>query len=75
VKFEDSCNGSSLIAGIPTLTIQQCPSLTTVGGGNFQEVQNVWHFNWDTGGLSKGVYKLIATLQDGSQQIVFVSLK
>ena len=47
----------------------------TIGGGDFTFVGNEWHFNWDTTGQSKGVYKLTATLQDGSKQTVWIRLK
>ena len=75
VKFEDFCQGVPFGAGTPTLSILQCPSGTVVNGGNFQMVQNVWHFNWDTTGLSRGAYQLIVTLQDGTTETVFVGVK
>ena len=74
VKFKTLCNRVPFVTGTPTLSIRRCPS-TPVGGGNFQMVANQWHFNWNTRGLSAGTYELIATLQDGSQQRVFIKLR
>ncbi|MCI0534602.1 MAG: PxKF domain-containing protein [Verrucomicrobiales bacterium] len=75
VKFKVTCDGSDVITGAPTLSIRQCSGGTYTGGGDFQLVGNEWHFNWDTPGRSKGVYELIATLQDGSKKTVFIALK
>lgn len=75
VKFDVECNGSRVVTGTPTLLLQQCSGGSYTGGGNFQLVGNEWHFNWDTSGRSKGVYELIATLQDGTTRTVFIRLK
>jgi len=75
VKFDVSCNGSPVTTGTPTLSLRQCSGGNYTGGGNFNLVGNEWHFNWDTSGRSKGVYELVATLQDGSARTVFVKLK
>jgi hypothetical protein len=79
VKFDVKCGGSRYLAGKPTLSIEksnsQCTSLTPIGGGNFKLVGNEWHFNWDTSGLARASYKLTATLQDGSQKVVWIRLK
>jgi hypothetical protein len=85
VKFESKCGGDhyrSPSPSIPTLSIECYSSPTShkpvTGGGNFRRVsspEDDWHFDWDTSRLSPGVYQLIATLQDGSTQTVFVKLK
>lgn len=75
VKFSTTCDGSTFLGGSPTFSIRKCPSLETIGGGSFQSVSDIWHFNWDTTGLSKGTYQLTATLQDGSSQTAYVRLK
>jgi len=75
VKFTTACDGTTVFSGQPTLTIQKCPSLQTIGGGNFQVVANEWHFNWDTTGLNQGTYKLTATLQNGVTKEAFIKLK
>jgi hypothetical protein len=74
VKFRVNCDGLSVPAGTPTLSLKQCSGGNFVGAGNFQLVEDEWHFNWDTTGLSRGVYELTATLQDGSQRKVFIGL-
>ncbi len=83
VKFDTTCAGLPYYLGRPTLSIQRsanptqqpCATLTSVGGGDFTLVADEWHFNWDTSGQLKGNYKLTATLQDGSQQFVWIRLK
>jgi hypothetical protein len=82
IKFDVTCDGMTVLSGTPTMSIersiqpsQPCGSLTTIGGGNFALVGSVWHFNWDTSSLTKGVYKLTATLQDGTKQTVWIRLK
>ena len=75
VKFKVSCGGTVITTGRPTLSIRRCSTGQVVGGGNFDRVVNEWHFNWGTGGLSKGDYELIATLQDGSRKSVYVRIK
>jgi hypothetical protein len=74
VKFDTACNGGPYTGGQPMLTIQKCQGSTTILTGNFELVGNEWHFNWDTSGLVKGVYRLIATLQDQTTREVFVDL-
>lgn len=75
VKFSTSCQGSTFLGGSPSLSITRCVNAQPVGSGNFQPVANEWHYNWDTSGLAKGTYELIATLQDGSQRSVYVRLR
>jgi hypothetical protein len=79
VKFDTSCSGQNFLGGQPTITITKCtkpapPPVT----GPFHIVSNQWHFDWDTSNLGnqgKGVYHLVATLQDGSTPEVYVYLK
>jgi hypothetical protein len=75
VKFKVSCCGAYLKTGKPALSLQQCSGGSYSGSGDFKLVGNDWHFNWDTSRRSAGVYKLIVTLQDGSQEFVFIRLK
>jgi hypothetical protein len=82
LKFDVTCNGITVSSGRPTMSIerssqpaQPCGPLITIGGGDFVLVGAEWHFNWDTSGQAKGVYKLTATLQDGSKQVVWIRLK
>jgi hypothetical protein len=75
VKFDTFCAGSPFVTGQPTLAITKCPNATPFLTGNFQMVANEWHFNWDTSGLPKGDYLLVATLQDGSTPQIVVTLK
>jgi hypothetical protein len=78
VKFDTSCLGQNFLGGQPTITITKCSSSNPPVTGPFQIVANEWHFNWDTSNLGsqgKGVYHLVATLQDGNQPEVYVQLK
>jgi hypothetical protein len=75
VKFAATCEGSTFLEGSPTLSIAKCPTSNVIASGNFQVVANEWHFNWNTAGLAKGVYRLVATLQDGAQKTVYVRLR
>lgn len=80
VKFDETCGGSPYLTGRPTLSIEkanaQC-QLSPVSVVNFTLVGNEWHFNWDTGsgGVTRGTYKLTATLQDGTTRFVWIKLK
>ncbi len=80
VKFDETCGGSPYLAGKPTLSIEKADAdcvLTLVAAVDFTLVGNEWHFNWDTGsgGVTRGTYKLTATLQDGSTRFVWIKLK
>ena len=75
LKFKTKCNGSDSIAGKPTFRILKCPSGKRISGGSFHLVSHVWHANWGTTGLAKGVYEVVVTLQDGSERSAFVELK
>jgi hypothetical protein len=79
VKFQDFCNGAALGGGQPTMTLalvtdtNTC-ALSTILYTNFTFTSNVWHANLDTTTVPKGTYKLTATLQDNSQQFVYIKL-
>ena len=75
IKFELKCGYDIFRSGTPTLKIKKCGSTTPAVTGNFTMVSDVWHFNWKTTGLAKGVYEVIATLQDGTTRNVFIKLK
>jgi len=85
VKFESECEGGhyrTAVPTVPTLSLLKYTSATAfqaVTGGKFTRVstqsEDDWHFDWNTSGLSSGVYKIVATMQDGTSQYVFVSLK
>jgi HYR domain len=84
VQFACDCNSSAVTTGTATLAIQQdiSPRLTgpqvfrSVGGGNFtfNASANAWQFNWNITSQTIGIYKLIATLPDGSQQSAVIKL-
>jgi hypothetical protein len=75
IKFSTTCDGSIAVAGIPTFQIVKCSSGQVVNGGSFKLVSHVWHANWDTAGLAKGVYEVVVTLQDGSTRSAFLELR
>jgi hypothetical protein len=75
VKFVAVCEGAPLTSGHPTFLIEQCSGGSFQGGGVFTLVGNEWHFNWNTDGLKRGVYKLTAILQDESERFVYVRIK
>lgn len=75
VKFMIFCGGSTFLQGSPTLSIRKCGTSQNVVDASFQLVPPQWHFNWETRGLSKGTYRLTATLQDGTQRVLYVRLK
>lgn len=79
VKFDMVCNGAPVIAGTPTITIQSCTG-SFAFTGPFQLVNNEWHFNIDStvigaSGNFAGVYKITATLPDGSQHSAYIQYK
>jgi hypothetical protein len=76
VKFQVTCNGVHFDAGTPTLTIQSCATGQILFTGDFHETSSVFNVGWDTTGpdFPIGVYRLIATLQDGTTREVYVRL-
>ncbi len=91
VKFISTCGGSPIAAGIHTLqaakysssvssdpAINATPTDAATTGNQFRltdAVSGEWHFNLDTKPLSAGIWKLTATLSDGSMHEVWVTIK
>ena len=78
IKFDVLCGNTVITSGAPPMVqIQQWVNCAAVGQPiNVNAVyQNNWHYNWDTSTASKGVYKVIITLPDGTSATVFVKLK
>ncbi len=78
IKFDMLCGTSPVTSGTPPVVqIQQWVNCAPVGQPlNVQAVyQNNWHYNWDTSAYSKGIYKVIVILVDGTSSYVFVQLK
>ncbi|WP_395090406.1 PKD domain-containing protein [Armatimonas sp.] len=88
VKFRGSCCGNDVLSGVHTLQAIKYTSATASNppinatstdaattGNQFRLTGSQWHFNLDTGFLSKGTWKLVATLSDGSTHFVWVTLK
>jgi len=78
IKFDLQCGSTLLTSGTPPVVLIQAYKGCTPGAQLVNAnatYQNVWHFNWDTTGWSKGVYKVTVILPDGTTQIVFVTLK
>lgn len=73
VKFNDFCNGATPAGPNPTMSIYDCAG-NLVTSGVFSQQSSVWHFNWAASSVPLGTYQLVATLQDGSQQFVWVEL-
>jgi hypothetical protein len=88
VKFRALCCGSEVLTGIHTLQavkysnaveseapIDATPTDAATTGNQFRLTGNQWHFNLSTVGLSAGTWKLLATLSDGSQHFVWITIK
>jgi hypothetical protein len=78
IKFDMSCGTNLITSGQPpAVNIQPYNSCTP--GADVVETnsvyQNDWHFNWDTSGYAKGVYKVTVVLPDNSKPFVFVKVK
>ena len=67
VKYSGSTPSAEAIDATPT------DSATT--GNQFRLTGTEWHFNLSTKGLTAGTWLLRATLQDGSQHTVWITLK
>jgi hypothetical protein len=86
VAFQVYCGDTLVKTGTPTLTIDQDVSAllsdtgpqtwVAVGGGDFtfDAPNGPWQFSWDTSKRGVGIYRLTATLQDGTQQTAIVLL-
>ena len=79
IKFDINCGGTPVTSGTPPVVKIQTYSNNCSPGAELVVVnavyQNDWHYNWDTTGWAKGVYKVTVVLPDGSQQFVFVKIK
>ena len=90
VKFTASCGGSSVLTGVHRLQVVKYSDSTTAGtaidatpqdaataGNEFHLADGQWQFNLDTKvtGMSVGIWKLVATLSDGSQHTTWIQLK
>jgi hypothetical protein len=89
IKFQAFCGGSPVVTGIHTLQAIKYSSMTTAEtaidatptdaattGNQFRLTDSEWHFNLSTkSGFSKGIWKLVVTLSDGSQHEVWIEIK
>jgi hypothetical protein len=79
IKFDIYCGTTAVTSGTPPEVFIEAYSNKCVEGGTlvntYATYQNVWHFNWDTTGWSKGVYKVILLLPDQTTRYVFVKLQ
>jgi hypothetical protein len=76
VKFKLLCNGESLVSGPrPQIWITSCSTGKVIKDGDFHAVGQEWHFNWYTGKLKSGVYRLRVLLPDGTEKFAYVKLK
>ncbi len=70
VKYSNSTDSDPAIDATPT------DAATT--GNQFRLTDSQWHFNMSTKagtGFSAGIWKLTATLSDGSKHYVWIGLK
>ena len=78
LKFDMLCGTSAVTTGQPPVVKIQlwanCAFVNEPVSVN-AVYQNDWHYNWDTTGWAKGVYKVIVVLPDGFSQFVFVRLR
>jgi hypothetical protein len=77
IKFDMSCGTTFITSGTPPQVLIQAYNNCTAGNTlvNVNAVyQNNWHYNWDTSGWAKGIYKVIVVLPDGTSHFVFVKL-
>jgi hypothetical protein len=78
IKFDLMCGTSYVTGGQPPIVkIQQWSNCAYVGEPVSVNAvyQNDWHYNWDTTGWAKGIYKVIVVLPDGTSRYAFVRLK
>lgn len=79
IKFDIYCGSTLIIGGTPPVVQIQAYSKNCTPGSDVVTqpavYQNNWHYNWDTSGIAKGVYKVIVVLPDSSSQYFFVSIK
>ena len=79
LKFDIKCGSTLVTSGQPPVVKIQAYSNNCTPGSELVSVnavyQNDWHYNWDTSGWAKGVYRVIVVLPDGTSRFVFVRLK
>jgi hypothetical protein len=79
IKFDLFCGSTKITGGTPPVVQIQAYSNNCTPGAQLVSVnavfQNDWHFNWDTTGWAKGVYRVHVILPDGTSQNVFVRIK
>jgi hypothetical protein len=66
----DNGGGFAIIDGAPVQAPKTCFGFLNITGDQ-------WHFNLDTtaAAMSKGIWKAVATLSDGSEHTVWIQLK
>jgi hypothetical protein len=85
------CNGAAVATGNHTIQLSKCdntpggaapiaatPTDAATTGNLFRltdATSGQWQFNLSTKGLSKGTWKILATLSDGTVHFVYVDLK
>lgn len=81
VKFTAQfCPGPIATTRAPVMTVRRCvptASGVVVSSGIFRRttLPNEWYYNWNTAGLTTGVYQLVATMQDGTVKEAFVRVQ
>jgi hypothetical protein len=78
IKFDIFCGTSPVTTGQPPIVKIQVWTGCTEGAEPVSVAavyQNDWHYNWDTSGWAKGIYKVIVVLPDQTTRHVFVKLK
>ena len=88
VKFAATSCGGPVLTGVHTLKAIKYSSSTTsdpaidatptdgaTAGNQFRLTDGQWHFNLSTKSLSQGTWKLVATLSDGSEHFVWITIK
>jgi hypothetical protein len=84
IKFDVKCGSTVITTGpAPTIRVEKWNPATSTTPCAFDSVpltmtavyQNDWHANWDTTLWTKGLYKIVVTVQDGSSFYVFVNLR
>ncbi|MCI0745114.1 MAG: DUF5011 domain-containing protein, partial [Verrucomicrobia subdivision 3 bacterium] len=88
LKFRAACSGSAVVIGVHTvqafrytsadhydMVYDATPTDTATTENQFRLTDNIWHFNLDTTPLTKGIWKIVVTLSDGSAHEVWVALR
>ena len=90
VKFTAGCDGAAILTGVHRLQAVKYSNSTVAGtpivvtaqdavttGNQFRLVNGAWQFNLDTkgSGMSTGIWRLVATLSDGSEHSCWIRSK